>query len=339
MSLRKISTAIALCTALALPGPAGAQEAQSPPSATATAAPAQASAPAPQSGGPVTAKSLYDEGVDLTAAKDFKGAEAKFLQAWNLQKTYDIAANLGEVEMLLDRPAEAAFYLKYALNNYPASGKTDKREWIENRLGEAKARSASVTVSVNVPGADVRINGKPAGKTPIDGEVFVPPGDCTIEVSAPDYQPGGKKVQAAAGSAQKVQIDLVPSRSSGVPLPALVAGGVGLAAIAAGAALTIVSGNDYDKARALSLGIKGKGTCGGEGEHPDCAALKSTAARSDVLYGPGLGLLIGGAVIAAASGVYIAYSLRPGAAPRTGASPRITTVGLRGTGLLVQGSF
>lgn len=315
-----------------------------PPPASATAA---AAAPpvtaAPEAKSPAaTAKALYEQGVDLAGQRKLDEAEGKFLEAWALQKSYDVAANLGEVSMMLDKPAEAAFFLTFALANFPASGKEEKRLWIEKRLVEAKSKVAVVTIAVNVAGADVRINGKAAGKSPIEGELFVPPGECTIEVTAgPELEPFKQTIRTPAGTSHKVSADLAAPAKS--PVPAFVAGGVGLAGLAAGIALFVVSNDKYEEARRLHDEIAGSTTgsrtcAAGQSPHPKCAELKSAAEQSDALHAPGIGLLVGGAVVTAAAGAYFGYTLTT-ASPKTARRPAVTRVGLRGAGLFLEGKF
>jgi tetratricopeptide (TPR) repeat protein len=318
-------------------GPSDSKAPDTAPSASATAAPA----PDPNNPAEV-AKALYNEGVDLSIQKSYPQAEAKFLQAWALQKSYDVAANLGEVEMQLDKPAEAALYFTYALANFPASGKTEKRTWIEGRLKEARSKVAAVTVSVNVPGAEIRVNGKLAGKAPLEGELFLPPGDVTVEVAAPEYVPAAKKVKATAGGTTKVDIDLeLPKKSI---VPALAAGGVGLAGVVVGVALYIVSNQKYDEAKQLHDQIasdpSGNRYCVGVATpNAKCNDLKSAAQLSDALAPAGIGLIVGGAILTAAGGAYFGYTLRDSSPPKTGGGPKITAIGVRGTGLSLQGSF
>lgn len=288
-----------------------------------------------------SAVSLYEQGVDLAGKKDFTAAEAKFLAAWAIQRSYDVAANLGEVEMQLGKPAEAAGYFTYALANFPLGGKPQTREWIAGRLKEAKSKSFALTIAVNVPGADVRVNGKPAGKAPIGDEMFLPAGDCTVEVAAPDYEPWSKKIPAAAGGSQKVQVDLVQPQKS--VWPSLAAGGAGIATLAVGVVLVLVSNQKYDEAGRLHDEIAGDPVspdCRPPAPNAKCAALKSAAETSDALQAPGIALLTVGSLLTAAGGAYLGYALRPPSAPATtGKGPRVTALGVRGAGVFVEGSF
>ncbi|MEZ4300080.1 MAG: PEGA domain-containing protein [Polyangiaceae bacterium] len=289
-----------------------------------------------------TAKELYDQGVDLTEKGQFEEAEARFRKAWELQKGFDIAANLGVVEMQLEKPAEAAFYLSFAVANYPASGKQDKREWLEARLAEVRAKVTALRVEVSVPGAEVRVNGKPVGKAPIGEELFVAEGDCSVEVTAPEHEPWALTFKAAAGAARKVQVDLVKPRPT--VLPGAVGAGVGLAGLAAGVALYLVSTSKYDEASALHDEIvhdtgNPRGCVAGNA-NPKCEALKSAAETSDALFAPGVALMVAGAALTAAGGAYLGVVLRPTGSPAAaGKGPRVTRVGISGTGVLLQGSF
>jgi tetratricopeptide (TPR) repeat protein len=293
----------------------------------------------------VSARAAYQEGIDLVAQGKLAEAEAKFLEAWTLQKSYDVAANLGEVAMRLGKPAEAAFYFKYALESFPASGKEDKRVFLEKRLAEARSKAAVVKVIVNLAGAEVKINGKPAGKAPLGGEVFVPAGDCTVEVTAPEMEPFVQTIRASEGGSHEVRAELLPPAKS--PVPAVVVGGAGVIGLAAGIALFVVSNDKYEQAKKLhdeiAGGASGSPHCApGKDPHPRCGELKSTAELSDALYTPGVALMVGGAVLTAAGAAYLGYTLSSVPAPSPSAAsgrPAVTRVGLRGTGLFVQGTF
>ena len=289
-----------------------------------------------------SARTFYQEGIDLAGQGKLAEAEAKFLEAWALQKSYDVAANLGEVAMLLDKPAEAAFFLKYALESFPASGKEDKRVFLEKRLAEARAMAAVVKVTVNVAGAEVRINGKPAGKAPIDGEVFVPAGDCTVEVTAPEMEPFKRTIRASAGGSHEVRVELLPPAKS--PVPGIVAGGAGVVGLAAGIALFVVSNDKYDSAKALhgeiQAGKGGPSHCAeGQSPHPRCGELKSTAELSDTLYTAGVALMVGGAILTAEGAAYFGYTLSTAPSSTARGRPAVTRVGVRGTGVFLQGTF
>ncbi|KYF82950.1 hypothetical protein BE11_45625 [Sorangium cellulosum] len=50
-------------------------------------------------------------------------AELKYLKAWAVVRSFDIAANLGEVQLQLKKPRSAATFLAFALRTAPPSTK------------------------------------------------------------------------------------------------------------------------------------------------------------------------------------------------------------------------
>lgn len=287
-----------------------------------------------------TAVALYEEGVKLAEKKDYRGAEAKFLEAWSIQKSYDVAANLGEVQMQLDKPVDAIEYFLYAISNFPLGGKPQLREWVNGRLKDAKSKAFGITITVNVPGADVFVNGKSVGKAPVGGELFFAPGELRVTASAPDYEVWSKKVTGVAGGSEKVTVTLVQPQKSLVP--GFAAGGVGLVALVAGLSLYVVSTDQYEQAKTLKMEIENStpSHCRPIGAHPKCESLLRVAQSSDTLYGPSIPLLVGGSLLMVAGGAYLGYALKPPSGPKGGATaPRLTAVGARGAAVFVQGSF
>jgi hypothetical protein len=331
---KKVVLAAALVLLLAQPALAAAPAAPPAPS------PAGSAASPAASGSSSPAVALYEEGVKLAEKKDYKAAEAKFLGAWAIQRSYDVAANLGEVEMQLDKPADAAALFTYALANFPLGGKPQTREWITGRLKDARGKVFVLTWTVNVPGAEVRIDGKPSVARAGE-EVFLPAGDHTVDVTAPDHDPWSQKLAAAAGGSKALKVELSQPKKS--LLPGMVAGGMGLVTLVAGVTFYVVSTDKYDEAARLSQEIKSETglprPCGEPVASPKCATLKSAAETSDSLYGPGVALLIGGSVLAAAGAAYLGYTLMPASPKASAGGPRVTSFGVRGTGLFVQGSF
>src|SRR5688572_17441641 len=66
------------------------------------------------------AEELSRKGRELFVAQDYAGAYEAQLAAWQLKKSFDIAANLGQVELKLAKHRDAAEHLAYALDHFPA---------------------------------------------------------------------------------------------------------------------------------------------------------------------------------------------------------------------------
>ncbi|WP_437875727.1 hypothetical protein [Sorangium sp. So ce513] len=183
------------------------------------------------------AAQLYREGNQLYDEGKFVEAEARYQAAWDLQQSFDVAGNLGNVELEVNQPREAAEHLLYALETFPLGEKAEKKSFLEKRLAEAKAQVGTLRISVNVDDAEVLIDGKRIGQSPLEDQVFVDPGKRTIEARR-----GGARTSTslfvARGSDQRIALSL----DTGPNLPLVVTGGaVGLLGVASGVTFAILS--------------------------------------------------------------------------------------------------
>lgn len=191
------------------------------------------------------AAELYRRATEQYRATNLVEAEKLYSEAWTLQQSYDIATNLGAVELDLKKFRAAAEHLAFALRAFPARGKQDERDTIAQRLTLAKAEIATLRVRVNVDKADVSVNGKRAGVSPLTEEIFADPGTVTIEAGLDGYAPAKQQLVTKKGEAREVVLEMVrqeapQGRSMLGPAIAFGVGGAGLvvgvvaAAVAAG---------------------------------------------------------------------------------------------------------
>jgi hypothetical protein len=137
-------------------------------------------------------------------------------------------------------------------------------------LDKAQAKVGRLVITVNLPGADVLIDGQVVGKTPLPGPVFVEPGQVFIEARLPGYTQERVIQTAVAGAEETVNLSLTKSTgpvgaaqgTSVVPsvVPSVrpsdnrkrIAGGlllgVGGASIVVGAATGLTAKAKYDSA-------------------------------------------------------------------------------------------
>jgi hypothetical protein len=69
-------------------------------------------------------------------------------------------------------------------------------------------RDANLTVRSRLPGADVLVNGKSAGKTPLSTSLALPAGHYEIELRRPGYAAAKQQVDLAEGATGEVSFDL-----------------------------------------------------------------------------------------------------------------------------------
>src|SRR5262249_18342779 len=147
------------------------------------------------------------------AQKRWQEAEAAYLKAWAIMHSFDIAANLGEVELRLDKPRQAAEMLSFALRTAPPSAKPGQRERIQHFLEEAQQKVFALYHSVSPKGARVLVDGVAvdasllgdATKDPTKeergaGAIYLDPGDHKYEVMLEGYTPRSEVFHAEAGA-------------------------------------------------------------------------------------------------------------------------------------------
>lgn len=310
---RRAAALLASSFVIALASPGTALAADPPPNATAPAA-----APAVSE-----ADRLFGEGVTAQKAGKLPEAEALFLQAWALKKTWDIAANLGVVELKLGKLSEGAGHVAYAIANLPPTESDSTRESLTKALDAARPQLAEIRLACDVEGATVRVGDKLAGTTPLPASVFATPGQVILEVTKDGYEPARKTLDLAKGSAQDLKLALTKKAPPPEPskLPAYIAFGVGGAGLVLGAITGGVSLAQFGDV---------KSACGTDSKCPE-------ARRGDVDTGKTLahvstaGFVLAG--LGAAAGVTLLL------VPIGGKGPGQTSMVIGPGSLGVEGSF
>jgi hypothetical protein len=284
------------------------------------------------------ANELFDQAAAAFDAGRYAEAQEKLEQVWALKKTYDVAGNLGVVEVKLGKYPQAAEHLAWALQHFPLTEPPKARRGFEQELEKARAQSGALRVVVSVEGAEVSVNGRPAGKAPVADEVFVEPGMITVAASAPGYEAAQQTIRVEKGGSAEVKLTLGQQRRSLVP--GIVLGSAGVAAAAAGIGLMVAYGGKKSSATTLSSNIQ---SSGGYCLSPSaslaaqCTQLHSQTADGATFHRAAIGVLVGGAASLAAAGAYFLWP--SSAASRTSGVTAIPVVTLAGGGVTVQGSF
>jgi hypothetical protein len=154
------------------------------------------------------ARVLVLRATDAIMADRWAEAEALLRAAWDLEKTYDIAGNLGHVELMNKKPREAAEHLRFCLSALPPTETDAQRRRVQERFEEARRLVAAVRIRVSEPGAEVRVDGALAGTSPLADEVFVDPGARFVTVSLAGYEAAQATVEAVKGGSHDVTIAL-----------------------------------------------------------------------------------------------------------------------------------
>lgn len=267
--------------------------------------------------------------------KKLAEAEALYLEAWKLKKTYDVACNFGALELDLGKPREAAEYLAYALSVFPAGGKSAAREQIRGRFRQAREQVGALRVRVNIADARVTIGGRDVGRSPLDEELFVNPGEVTIEASALGFDEARQVVRVDRGKSAEVSLVLTAQRRSKVP--AIIMGSVGGVSLVLGASFVGVA--ESKRSTAKTLADETKHACPVSSPSPQgkCKDLASAASTADKLGNVGIGALVTAGVAAAGVATYLLW---PASRTGSGQAARVLPIASAdGGGVVVMGSF
>jgi hypothetical protein len=283
------------------------------------------------------ARQLHLEGDDLYKQGDYARARVSYVAAWALKKNWQLAGSLGDCELKLGSYRDAAEHLAYFLRSSPTQPPSNDAMKLYK---EAQAKVARLDISVDLPGADVVVDGKFVGKSPLVDPIFVEPGQHTVELRLGEKLKSFQ-VDLAKGVSHPMSVALAGSGDDGGPkLPIIVGGAaLGLVAVGAGIGLLAASGGKGADADLVLQQMKAaKVVCSQPPVAGPCQDIVSLRHSHDTLHNAGVPLLVGGVAVAVAT---LGYALWPrgDAAPKTTGLRVIPVVGTEGGGLWIGGAF
>lgn len=135
-----------------------------------------------------------------------EAALAELDEANRLESEILIEWNLARVEQELGRPVRALEHVERFLAGVPADH--PRRAEAEALAAALRPRVSLLWVDSQVAGARVLIEGEVRATTPMAAAIRVPAGELMVEVSAPGYQTGSRRVRLAGETETRVRIEL-----------------------------------------------------------------------------------------------------------------------------------
>lgn len=304
------------------------------------------------------ADEYFRQGKALVKEDRWEEARRAYLAGWQLKQGYDIAGNLGSVELQLGLSREAAGHLAYCIKSFPATGTAAQLAYIKRRFEEARQRVAALSIQVNVDGAEVYVDGRSIGRSPFPDDVYIDPGSRTLEVKLAGFAPSKRAIEAAKGSWQSVALVLRASASppGQTPLPIVpvapveersrapyyVGGAAAVVALSAGivgVVLWSASGGHADERFNQLKSSSGAGACLLAANKVQCEALDQ-AYRDQAMFRT-VGI-VGFATAGTAAAAVLGYALLSGGKPGSKGSSTLgvdVAFGAGMTGAVVRGGF
>jgi tetratricopeptide (TPR) repeat protein len=311
-----------------------------------------ASAPSksePAKPAPPTPAEIALRGQEMCERGDTQEAISALASALAQKASSEVATALAGCEAKVGRWAAAAEHYQAALRTTPEG---PARKSLEERFAEARGHVGTVTITVNVEGADVFVGSRFVGQSPLGGEVFADPGRNLITVKKPNFDEAEQPVEVPARGAAALKIELVPggrsanpyARSERTRVPFYVMGGLGLVAVGAGAALyaaALSKGAAADDVLAELATRYPNQTTVCRPVHEGCLTAYSLRSGHDTFANAGTGALIGGGVLIGVAVLYGAWAFA-GSAPSSSSIGRITLAPVAtpsGGGMWMTGTF
>jgi tetratricopeptide (TPR) repeat protein len=280
----------------------------------------------------------FQRGVEFFKEGDYRAALAEFKRSYEIAPSYRILYNVGQANNGLQDYAGAL----RAFERYLAEGgdeiDAERRAQVQSEVRKLRARVASLTIEVNVPGAEVFVDDVSVGLSPLGAPVLVSAGARKVGAVKPPMVPASRVVELVGGDAKRVALALVAPEAASKPGPSPRPGQaaaqpshapfwIALAATAALGVGTAVTGVlALQERRSLDDAFEGT-----DGKAIDDARSRARtfAVTTDVL----------GAATLVAGGTTLYFALRP--APKATTSARATPIelGLKPGGAALRLSF
>lgn len=290
-------------------------------------------------------EALIEEGVTLREQGRDADARERFERAYALSSSSRALAQLALAEQALGEWVKAHTHLTAALQ---AGGSwiDQNRAPLERALERIGEHVAHLEVVGGVDGAEVRVNGEPAGVLPLAQPLTVLAGTVVLEVTASGYVPMRRTLEMRGGGRARERITLVPASgaaalsgsadpeasmtrgaTSSGPDDGLIGTAIGAYAVAGAGAvvMAIFGGLTASSHSALAEGCGATRSC----TPADVAETNTFALVSDV----SLGVTLAGAVVGSVL-LAVGLSASGGSEQRATLTPWITPEGAGAVGQL-----
>jgi hypothetical protein len=203
-----LAVAFSLCAAGAHAAPPSAAAPASAAPKPAPAAPAKPAATTPTPAAGEEASNHFKRGLQLFDDGEYTLALVEFERAYQLAPNYRALYNIALVDMQLGRYADASRTLEQYLHDGGDGIPASRRAEVTKSLNDLKIRTATIEISMNVPGAEVTLDGRAIDAARLRGPTVIDAGEHTLRATAPGYLATDKTVTLAGGDKASVHLEL-----------------------------------------------------------------------------------------------------------------------------------
>lgn len=212
MKRRLLAIVLAVACALGVTLPSSAQ-----PQADPDTEPPAASGPPPPLSETLTgtAKEEYEAGRLLYQDGDYAGARLKFERAYELGKDPRLLWNMAAAAKNLRQYASVLRLLdRYLAEGGDKLTPTDRSD-AQSVIDTVRSFVTKLTIAVNEPGAEIRVDDQTVGTSPLSEPVLVDMGTRKIEVRKAGFASYVENKKIPGGQELTVEVDLSPQKDEG----------------------------------------------------------------------------------------------------------------------------
>lgn len=156
---------------------------------------------------------LIEEGRKANKAGQFDKARELFAAAYKLKPESNTLLLLGLSEAKSNRPRDAAEHLEVFLREAKTAPAED-RETATRVFNDVTAKLGTWWLKIPIEGAEVFLNGRLVGRSPLAAPLFVEPGTHDIEVKKEGYEPAKEIHVVAPNTESETDVVLKPLPAS-----------------------------------------------------------------------------------------------------------------------------
>jgi hypothetical protein len=156
-----------------------------------------------------TQRALFERARAHLKNEQWDKARELFEKLWNDRNTYDVALQLGQAEYHLGQYRNAAEHLAYGLATLPPREKLETAERSRQILALCRREVGTLDLRVKNKGAEILVDQKVVGITPLLTELYVEPGAHRFEVRLAAHQSVTWTLQFTADQTQWKEVQLV----------------------------------------------------------------------------------------------------------------------------------
>lgn len=198
--MRKLSS-VALVLSLSLAGVAG-------PAPAAAQQAAATSADEPTAEQKKEASQRFEKGVSFYRDGEYQAALLEFKRAYELFPNYRVLYNLGQTSRELKDHASALVAFERYLaegENIDATRKRDVEKWI----AELRTKVARLSLTTNVPGAEITVDDLLVGTTPLTEPILLNAGRRKVSATLSGHVPVQRYIDVAGADTAELNLELV----------------------------------------------------------------------------------------------------------------------------------